>query len=237
MKLQLPILSILIGFAQVVRAATYTFEPEADARIINIPGSGYGPVNYAQDFLSVYTAPGNVQRTLMRFNFGGVLLAPGERVISDSLSLQVSTGFGTSQGRPTEIYRVTRHWTETGLSWLAPDKNLLWNPEGGEYVGENGFPDLNPYASNSELAGNGQQIGWDIASLVDEWLEGAEPNEGLLMLSYNGNGMTFASREGAAGTHPRLVITTGPGVPRLRVEQSGNVQIEPLMARYQCSGA
>jgi hypothetical protein len=151
--------------------------------------------------------------------------------------LQVSTGFGASQGRATEIYRVTRPWTETGLSWLAPDVKLLWNPEGGEYVGVNGFPDLSPYASNMESPANDQRISWDVTTLVDEWLEGAEPNEGLLMRSYNGNGMTFASRERTPAAHPRLVITTEPGVPRLRVEASRREPDQALVARRQCGRA
>jgi hypothetical protein len=203
-------------------AATFVLEPVADVRILGI--SGHESRNDANDILSVYTASGNVQRTLIRFD--GISVQAGERVSSAVLSLVASTGFGGSNGRPMEVYRVTVPWTENGATWLGSDIGTPWGKPGGDYVGQSGLADIAPYASSRATPAQGQLVLWDIVDLVDEWIEGTAPNHGLLLKSYATNGLTFAQREGPnPAFRPKLTITIDPGPPRLRAELLAGGQV------------
>jgi hypothetical protein len=198
----------------------------ADARVIDIPGDSYPNANYEKDFLSVYTAPGNVQRTFMRFDFSGIAFPPGQQVSSAILRLNATTGFGVSRGLPTEVYRVTQPWTEKGLTWRVRDTGVPWAAPGGDYAGRGGAPDHDPYASNSQVVSSPAPVAWDLTILVAEWLEGIAANDGLLLRSYAGNGLTFPSRENSnAGVRPRLEVTISPGPPLLRIDSFSGGQL------------
>src|SRR5262245_51172343 len=173
---------VLLWAQTLASAATFVLEPEADVRLLGIPG--YENANDEKQILSVYTQPGNVQRTLIRFNFTELSAAPGEHVVSAALSLRASTGFGGSKGRPTEVYRATAPWNEKAATWIWRDTDVPWSVPGGEYVGQGGLPDAAPYASNSQSPGEGEAVSWEIADLVSAWVEGTVPNNGLLLRSY-----------------------------------------------------
>jgi hypothetical protein len=207
-------------------AATFTLEPDADARIIDIPGPGFPNANYETDILSVYTAAANVQRTLMRFDLSGVNLPLGERVSAAVLSMVASTGYGASEGQPMEVYRVIAPWNEKGLTWLSRDTGVLWSVPGGDSVGLAGSANASPYAISTDQPTTGQRISWVITALVDEWLEGNSPNNGLLLKSYPGNGLTFVQSESLnVNARPKLTVTTAPGPPRLRAESMDAGQV------------
>jgi hypothetical protein len=204
-------------------ASTFIVEPDADLRLLDI--RGFENTNEEKAILSVYTEAGNVQRTLMRFNFDEVPIPPGEYVVSAVLSLRASTGYGGSKGNPTEVYRVTSSWNEKTATWNWRDTGVPWSAPGGEYVGQGGLPDLAPYASNNESPAEGGVISWEIANLVAAWVEGTVPNNGLLLRSYDGNGLTFAQRETTtAAFRPNLVIITS-ALPLLRAEAIGGGQV------------
>lgn len=211
----LAVTALLYTGPQPADAATFTLSPVADARIISYAGA-LDTQNYAADILSVYTSSGgnNIQRTLMRFDFSQVVLTGNERIESALLDLVASTGFGGNPNRPMEIHRVLAPWNEQTLTWLQRDTNLPWNKPGGDFTGHSG----QPYAVSTAAPGNTDHVIWDITRLVDEWVEQAHPNYGLLLLSYDGNGLTFYQREApATNFRPKLTITTGQGLPRLKI--------------------
>jgi hypothetical protein len=196
------------------QAETFVLEPVGDVRILSI----FPDSNFENDFISIYTAPGNEQRTLLLFDFNNLPIPTGHQVTSAVLSLIISTGFGRSQGVPMEVYRVVTSWTASGATWKARQSGALWIQAGGDYAGRFGVSDANPYAINSQDPANGDSISWEIAELVQEWLEEFSPNQGLLLRSYFGNGLTFPSVESATSpaAKPKLTISTAPGLPRLR---------------------
>jgi hypothetical protein len=206
-------------------AATFTLEPEADARVLNIPGS-FQNANYDDDILSVYTAQGNEQRTFIRFDLSGIIPPAGERLSTAMLSMAARREFGDSEGLPMEVYRVTLPWTETGLTWNSRDIGTPWSIPGGEYVGQSGVRDSSPYAVSTANPNEGERVSWDITGLVEEWLDGVNPNHGMLLRSYSGNGLTFTQSESSASAfRPRLTVTFDPGPPRLQAELIGNGQV------------
>lgn len=199
-------------------AATIELAPIQDARVLGLPG--YTDVNFQTDILSVYSHDQNIQRTLMQFDLGQVALEPGVRLGAATLTLTASTGFGVSNGKPMEIYRVTRPWTEAGLTWNRADVTTPWAWPGGDFVGRADSPDGAPFASTTANPLATEAVTWDVRELVDQWLEAAAPNHGLLLKSREGNGLTFTSREqGNVSQRPVLRIVTESGPPRLRVER------------------
>jgi hypothetical protein len=200
-------------------AASYELLPSQDARILGL--GGYDNANYKTDILSVYTFGGNVQRTLMRFDLSGVVLETGQRLSSATLTLSASLSYGGSGGQPTEIYALTRPWTEDGLTWNRATASTPWSAPGGDFVGQGWATTGPPFAvSTATPSQNGEQVTWDVRELVDQWLEGLAPNHGLLLKSVEGNGLIFTQRESSsANLRPVLRLVTESGPPRLRLER------------------
>jgi hypothetical protein len=195
--------------------ASYTLAPEADARIITV-GPSYETVNFEDDILSVFTSGGNRQRTLMRFDLSPVMLNPGERLSSATLVLYASTSYGGSAGVPMDLYRVVSDWDEASVTWRNRKTDTPWLQYGSDFVGHG---TRQPFASSSASPANLEPVTWDITDLVDQWVEQVIPNHGLLLMSSQGNALTFVQHEFPQETlHPRLEITTEIGPPRLKVE-------------------
>lgn len=210
---------LVLAGARPLAAASYELLPHQDARILGLPG--YENANFGADILSVYTQGHNIQRTLMQFDLNGVVLEPGQRLASATLSLAATLGFGGSNGKAMEIYAVARPWTETGLTWNRATPSTPWSVPGGDFVGRGWATNGQPFAvSTATPAQNGEPITWDVRELVDQWLEGFAPNHGLLLKSYEGNGLVFTQRESSgADLRPVLRLVTEPGPPRLRIER------------------
>ncbi len=199
-------------------AATYSFEPVADARVINLPGDQ--AVNYSADILSVYFASssGNTQRTFIQFDLSSIA---NEQVGSATLTLTAGTSYGdNSVHKPMEIYRVLSPWTETGLTWLNRDATHAWGTNGGDFVGTNG----QPYAVSTASATNNQPITWDVTKLVREWVTQVSPNNGLALVSYDGNYLIFSQREVATpALRPHLTVVTDELPPFHAYSSGGQV--------------
>jgi hypothetical protein len=206
----------VIGLATLpLRGGTYRLEPSADARIISYAGT-LDQQNYATDILSVYTSTSdaNLQRTLMQFDLSGIVLAGNERVGSAILTLVASSAYGGNPAQqPMEVYRALEPWNEQTVTWRQRAANIPWGTAGGDFLGEGG----QAYAASTNTPTTGQQVSWDVTRLVDDWVEQAAPNYGLLLRSYNGNGLTFVQSESPdTNSRPALTVTSAVGVPRLK---------------------
>lgn len=205
---------LALAGAMPLAAASYELLPSQDARILGLPG--YENANFTADILSLYTQGQNIQRTLMQFDLSGVVLEPGERLASATLTLSAFLGFGGSNGRPMEIYAVTRPWTEDGLTWNRATAATPWSVPGGDFAGQGWATNGPPFAVSTAIpARDGELVTRDIRALVDQWLEGLGPNHGLLLKSYEGNGLIFTQRESSsAELRPVLRLVTESGPPR-----------------------
>jgi hypothetical protein len=209
---------VLVLFTKAL-AVTYSMEPTADARVINI--SGFQNNNYVNDILSCYTDSSglNTQRTFIQFDLSGITLTSTQIVQSATLTLIASIAYGTNTDfQPMEIYRVVAPWTETGLTWLNRDATHPWTTPGGDFVGLGG----QPYSISTVSPTNGQPVTWDVTALVQEWVSHASTNCGLLLKSESGNHLTFNQREiPTAALRPNLTVVVGGGLPPLMVSRSG----------------
>ncbi|MCZ7638978.1 MAG: DNRLRE domain-containing protein [Verrucomicrobia bacterium] len=217
---------LTLAWALPLAAASYELSPVQDARILAF---GFENTNFGQDILSVYTQEGNVQRTLLQFDLSHVVLAPTERLGSATLRLYASVSFGASGGQPMEVFAVARPWSEGGVTWLHASAAAPWSRKGGDYLGVGWRAEGEPWAVNSASVTQDGPVTWDVRELVDQWVEGAASNHGLLLKSNPGNGLTFAQRETSSmAQRPVLIVFTEPGPPRLRAERepgTGNVRL------------
>ena len=167
----------------------------------------YDIQNYgAVDDLIVSSNPSWMRRSLLEFDLSAI--PAGVRIISAKLELQQRI-----VGTPGVIgvHRVTRSWEEgtgkgtgnsDGASWLEYNGNNTWSQPGGDF-------DSTLYGTATiSTAKNGGWVAWDIRDLVDEWVSGASPNYGLILV---GDGVVdnaeFQSREEPDPTAaPKLTI-------------------------------
>ena len=197
----------------------------ADTRIITLGSSptyafysdmccGAAPADLTvlSAFTKATTDPPNLQRTLVNFDLSG--LPAGKAVQSATLTLYslLSEGYGNNSGVAMSVYRVTRSWTETQVSWNSAAAGQPWTNGGGDAVGSTGVQLSNPYAS-STAAPNANDIAvtWDVSTLVSQWYNGTFTNYGLLLVSASPNDLLFRSREYSGGAlAPRLDVTFTP---------------------------
>ncbi|MGC8828095.1 MAG: DNRLRE domain-containing protein, partial [Anaerolineae bacterium] len=122
------------------------------------------------------------QEMLLRFDLSGI---PRDAVIT---SAQMHLYFGERSAVDTMnawVYAVNRRWVESEATWGQASIGENWSVGGANGVpgDRRGEP-----AAMTLLTGLGW-VSWDITSLVQEWVSGALPNEGVLI-------------RGEAGVHP-----------------------------------
>lgn len=191
----------------------YLLNPTADARIGTVLGTDGGSI-----YLSVYDNGGNIQRTVIQFDLSG--LGTNQLITNAVLKLYADASLyptGNPDGEVMEIYRITEPWTELQVAWYDRTSNDAWETPGGDYVGTTGVADISPYATNdttipgSYYSISPVELDWNVTSLVQDWYSGIHTNDGLLVLSYPGNGLVFHSRESGSSIPVLEVDTAVPG--------------------------
>jgi hypothetical protein len=186
------------------------------------PDTNYGSLD---QFYVGYT-PFTARRGLVRWS--DLSAIPAYALIDDSFSADVrvwinQTGRGgdDNNSRTVGLYRVTRSWTESGVTWNRYNGTSNWTIPGGDY-------DSTLLASTSVGIGTGVQV-WQNLTLRDVvalWRTNAlgyvgEPNYGLLLRYTSETGSEvkwFGSRENS-GWKPELDVTYTTG-PRALTDQT-----------------
>jgi hypothetical protein len=183
-----------------------TLEPVADCRILNLTTATQGGTD---TYLGVFQGR---DRTLLRFDLSGI--PAGSSLFSSTLTLRASSSYNANpNANPVQVFRATKPWTELGALWAKYDATTNWTNPGGDAVGTTGAQLVSPYAVNtSDPAANGD-MSWDIGTLVQEWVSGVNPNQGML-ITLGGNqtsDLHFWSREYATSSlRPTLTVIYTP---------------------------
>lgn len=188
-------------------AGTITLAPDADARILQITD------DRRPEFLAVYTVGSNVQRSLIRFDLSG--LPSGVNITDATLVLYANIDYGSNGNHvPMEVYRLTRPWVEPEATWTHASDMTLWTSPGadGDFLGTDGLPGGTPYAtSTADPVASNEAVTWDVTTLAQGWYEQSYANDGLLLLSYQGNQLHFrGSGYSDASVHPELIVSYSP---------------------------
>ena len=186
----------------------------------------YSSRNYGgSTYLQIYADAGWITAPLIQFDLPD--LPPGARVLEARFELHTNN-VGT--GGTATVYRVTRDWVEgtksgggiaDGSTWDTWDGTNTWAQPGGEYV------PMAVAATDIPAGMSGWGVSWDIAALVQDWVDGTAPNHGLMLRSDGVlNNAQFVSRdENNPVDRPRLTVTYACecGSPCLAPQGSGKV--------------
>jgi hypothetical protein len=113
-----------------------------------------------------------VKRTLIKFDLSQHI-PWGASIVQAKLYLWMSHS-STENFINANAYRVNHHWEEGTATWDTP-----WSVGGCEAI-----PDdrQGTVASTARLRLAGQWVGWDATEPVRDWVSGAAPNEGLVLI-------------------------------------------------------
>lgn len=178
-------------------AVTRSLQPNANG-IDTYLDQGASTRNYGGDtFMWVSPGSGN---TLLRWDLGLLPRVAAIRAAALRLNAVASPSGG---GGPISVHRVTRDWVEgtqngsgtaDGATWTTYDGSGAWSAAGGDY-------EAAPIASRAVTSGGWQT--WEVAPLVQEWVAGRIPNQGMLMKS-DATTVKFASSDDASANRPTL---------------------------------
>ncbi len=166
----------------------------------------YSSRNYgASDYVQVNTASW-IQRPVIQFDLAAI--PTGVRIISATLELK---NWSVNAPGVVGVHRLTRGWVEgskfgggqaDGATWYTYDGTNNWSSAGGDFQ-------PGPYAEVAVSAATaGQWVGWEIASLVQAWVNSDVPNHGVLLKGdASVDKAMFASRETADPLNaPKLTV-------------------------------
>ena len=141
------------------------------------------------------------KRALIKFDLPPDIIPPGSTVVEAKLYLYLF--YRKESDYPdADLYTVNRHWEELTTSWNNP-----WQLAGCDAIpGDRG---ATPVATQ-RLRYLNTTHEWDITNLVQEWVSGLTPNEGVLMKDIRGtivNEIKFRSSNSAnIGQRPALMV-------------------------------
>jgi len=130
------------------------------------------------------------QRGLLKFDLSSI--PSNATITSATLYLYEKDN---KAGQTTYIYRVTSNWNENTATWLS------WTLLGGDFDNSSSYFTFLPDQNNCMLT-------MDLTSLVQLWVNGTYPNQGLMLYSTGPNHIiTYVTKEdGTASQRPKLDI-------------------------------
>jgi len=179
---------------------TLTLAPLADADIdLSLPIFNYGgqPDLWAGRGLLLD------DRVLLKFDSSGI--AAGKTVTKATLRLYMGAVNGatkTTKSQTLKVHALTKDWKEMEATWLVRQLLGSWLLSGGDY---RSTASASTTLATATLPGT--WVEFDITTLMQEWVDGVTPNNGVLMqLATNpSDSLIFNSRE-AASNPPQLVV-------------------------------
>ncbi|HYE59635.1 MAG TPA: DNRLRE domain-containing protein [Candidatus Kapabacteria bacterium] len=145
--------------------------PSADSYMYQyLPTQNFGTQTSMQ--LYPWNAGAVTRRGLIRFNLSSI---PSDvTVLSATLSLKESATYGVT--RQIGVYRATRDWTETGVTWNRYNTLTSWTTPGGDFV--------TPPSAVTSVAWTGGVLDWDtwdVTNDVQQMLNGTYDNYGWIV--------------------------------------------------------
>jgi Tfp pilus assembly protein PilX len=165
-----------------------------------------------------YVAANDQMRAVLRFDTTGI--APGTLIQSAKLRVDVTSLINaTSNPKTISAYALTESWVEgtktgsgtaDGVTWSRRNATTNWTNAGGTYRTPAAAVAFQESSATSPLPGS-FSTGWiylDVTALVQGWVDGVTPNNGVLLISNVADELSAASKENAtAANRPQLVIT------------------------------
>lgn len=197
----------------------YALEPPEFVTAVLQQGPGYNgnhdtyidayvDVNYGQSGELVINH-GRSSVAMLRFDLSGL---PPEAVIKKAhLKLYLASGKDSIR---VSLYRLLRRWVDTEATWQLAAQDQVWAIPGAQGAGM----DYDPVAIDEAYAEPGEFCTFNLKPMVEDWLTGMLPNEGMLIAGPEvGSGADrwrFASSESAnVDWRPKLEVVYMLGTP------------------------
>lgn len=163
-------------------------------------------------------ASNHVGRALAWFDLSPL---KGSNIQTASLQFFRTSGSVTPVNLDLSVYRIDSFWSEAGVNWANQPAAVSINK-------------VNPVGQSNLY------YSWDVTSLVQEWVDGDQPNYGVMLRSFSEVTLGwrgFASRELGANP-PRLVVNYIPGASAGDAQAQGLFRLQsnsstPLRARFR----
>ena len=133
-------------------------------------------------------------RTLLQFDLSSV--PTNVKILAATLEIELSS---LGETAVVEAHRLLGDWTELGVTWDKFDGTNAWTTPGGDFASA---------ASGFFLADSVGVKSMEITELAQVWVEGSQPNFGLILLSPSGGGPAnkYHSSDKIDEYHPKLTI-------------------------------
>ncbi len=154
-----------------------------------------------------------IKRIAIKFDLSGYV-PTGSAVVHADLDLRMFNPFPNSVQPDSTLYRINRHWEEMSTTWNAPWSQAgCWAVPGDRQATPATIKKITEAPDPTEV-----WVRWDVTSLVQEWVAGTAPNEGLLLVlsAETGTEYKFRSRDypgAGGGMRPRLIVSFYPAQP------------------------
>jgi hypothetical protein len=129
------------------------------------PNTNYGSTNYVSTF----------HRYIVKFNFPADVL--NKRIISANIAFYGWNQTNYHSGEYMDLYRVTRDWQESTVTWNIAQTGQPWTAAGGDYAELLGQVPL--------LEGVDHEFYpvVDVTDIVQDWVRARAPNYGILLIN------------------------------------------------------
>jgi hypothetical protein len=189
-----------LQIAPAVAATSVTFQPSTADSYLDAANTTTN--NGTATELRVRSLTASRRRAVVQF---AVSTIPTDAAVKTAtLSLWITTVFGSSRTVGAHLITGSVLWTQGGVTWNSRNGTNNWATAGG---------DFNATATAAQTTGTGTgQKDWVITADVQAWVNGSAVNNGTLMKDTS-EGSTdvfgrFASNNnGTTGNRPRLVVS------------------------------
>ncbi|HOT01547.1 MAG TPA: DNRLRE domain-containing protein, partial [Acidobacteriota bacterium] len=133
----------------------------------------------------------------------------GKQIIAAAVNFY---GWGQSNWQPgqyMDLYRVTRAWTESQVTWNSARSGQSWTQPGGDYgewLGQSAITQGCDHCFYPPI---------DVTAQVRQWVDGVEDNFGFLLVNDSATITQLKASEYSAGSRTYLEITYTEGLSRL----------------------
>lgn len=189
--------------SQYIPYTQYTIRLESTSQVedsfifASEPNTNYGSSSYP---------PRDIDSYIFKFNFPPELT--GKRIISANLSFYLWSQNINQPNQFMDLYRVTRNWAESSVTWNLAQTGVSWTTPGGDYDALIALVPLD--ANTPDHAYLNPPI--DITDIVQDWIRNKVSNYGLMLVNNSLNETNLKASEYSSG-HTRLDITYTDGCP------------------------
>jgi hypothetical protein len=153
--------------------------------------------NFGSSDTCIVDAGSTERSCALRWTLTGV--PPAATIVAAQVDLTVSSPSAASFG----VYRVTRRWSEAGVTWNNVSSAVAWDLPGAK-----GTADRETVPFTSFPGGLGVQSFAIPVDIVQAWLADSSKNDGLMISNaVNTDGVILRSSESATvAEHPKLTV-------------------------------